>query len=264
MPLSVLLFVLASHVGRQADGGAGSALLTLFLGFLALIVFITAGIFFVSGLVRALRHGYRARRHRAGRYTARELADRAEREGREAWWHHARALQRALSNQRVPAPIPVWDAVARPGELFFIDHHVEYARYTGQDVAYTQSGGFFFGHPLFVAAGLAVNAAGNAVRRSSAEVAAREHWREWGTVRLLVSNQRLLCDIGGRWLTFDYAAMTAVYPEVDRWTLVCQFDSAAPLLLRGPAVPAAAVITVLMTHGSSAVQQHPSLASLAR
>jgi hypothetical protein len=58
--------------------------------------------------------------------------------------------------------------------------------------------------------------------------------------------------------------MTAVYPEVDRWALVCQFDSTSPLLLHGPAAPAAALVTVLMTHGPEAIQQHPSLAPLAR
>jgi hypothetical protein len=56
--------------------------------------------------------------------------------------------------------------------------------------------------------------------------------------------------------------MTAVYPEVDSWTLVTQFDSAEPLMLLGVDVPAAAVLTVRMTHGEDALVQHPGLMSL--
>jgi hypothetical protein len=56
---------------------------------------------------------------------------------------------------------------------------------------------------------------------------------------------------------------TALYPEVDRWTLICEFGGTAePLLLAGPDAALIGVMTVLLTHGSDAVAEHPSLQRL--
>jgi len=79
----------------------------------------------------------------------------------------------------------------------------------------------------------------------------------------VASNQRLLCQVGGRWLSFHYSAMTAVYPEVGDWTLITQYGGTSPLMLSGLHVPAAALFTVLGTHGPDAVAVHPSLQMLA-
>lgn len=58
--------------------------------------------------------------------------------------------------------------------------------------------------------------------------------------------------------------MTAVYPEVDRWTLICEFgDATEPRLLSGLSAPLMCVMTVLLTYGPDAVTQHPSLRPLA-
>jgi len=242
----------------------GPALAAFGLMILALLLPLTALIFFIVGVVRAVSEWRRDRRHATGKYNRAELADRAHRDRFAQAWAASAQLRAALVARQVPPQIRVWDVVPRHGEVFFSDTAVSYARFYGQDVTYARSGGFFYGHPLFVAAGMAFSAAGNAARRSAAEAAAQAQWREHQVVRLIVSNQRLICLVGGQWLSFDYGAMTAVYPEVEQWSLVCQFDSTSPLLLHGPDVPSAAILTVLMTYGPDAVAQHPSLAPLGR
>jgi hypothetical protein len=254
---------LSASVNADDPADVGLAVASLALLLLALIIPFVALIFFIVGIVRAVGDWRRDRRHATGRYNRAELADRAQQEQFAAAWRSSTHLRGALIRRELPPQIRVWDVVPHQGEAFFSDTAASYARFYGQDTTYATSGGFFFGYPLFVAAGVALSAAGNAARRSAAEATAREQWREHQGVRLVVSNQRLICNVNGQWLSFYYADMTAVYPEVDHWALVCQFGSTAPLLLQGLGVPSAALITVLMTYGPDAVAEHPSLARLA-
>ncbi len=255
---------ISSEVDPDDPADVGASLAALGLLGLAFLLPLIALVFFIVGVVKAVSGWRRDRRHATGRYNRAELADRAQQEQFARAWADTSQLRATLAAHQVPPQIRVWDVIPRPNEVFFVDTAATYARFYGQNVSYAQSGGFFFGHPLFVAAGLAVTAAGNAARRSAAEAAAAAQWREHQGVRLIASNQRLICHANGQWLSFDYGAMTAVYPEVEQWSLVCQFDSAEPLMLHGPGVPAAAVITVLMTYGPDAVAEHPSLAPLGR
>jgi hypothetical protein len=178
-------------------------------------------------------------------------------------WDGARELRRMLLARQTPATVAVWDVVPYAGESFFCDVPISYARYYGTNASYARTSGFFFGRPTFVLAGLAATAVTNAARRSAAQNAAREQWREHATGRLVVSNERLLVQVGGRWLSFHYAAMTAVYPEPGSWALVCQFEDAEPLLLSGIYAPFAAVMTAFRTHGAQALVEHPGLQPLA-
>jgi len=240
-----------------ADAGPVVALSLAVLGGGALAV-VTG----VIGVIRLVVLGIRYLRHKAGLYTKKEIATQSQADYREHAWRRSRSLRAQLARREVPPAITVWDVVPMQGEVFFLDRSAHYARYYGQDVYYSTQGGFFFGHPLFVAAGLGLTAAINSSRRSQAQAAAREQWREEQWVRVVVSNQRVLCLVGGQWLSFFYGGMTAVYPEVGQWTLICQFSDTSPMLLSGPDVPEIALMTVLMTHGPEALEQHPSLAPL--
>ena len=89
---------------------------------------------------------------------------------------------------------------------------------------------------------------------------ATPHWPEWQTTTVYVTSQRLAVHASGRWLSFEYRAITAVYPrEVASATLVCQFDSTEPLLLSGDEAAIAAVLAVTQTHGLEALRDHPAL-----
>jgi hypothetical protein len=224
----------------------------------------------VVAAIVAIRRGarvWRAWRGANGHYTPAQKKTRAATEiaqvASSSGWNAAGALRARLIARMVPAPITVWEIVPGPGEVMFFDLGADYSRYYGQDVTYATRGGFFYGHPTFVLAGIAATAIGNASRRSSAQAQAQTQWRDFQPARVIVTNQRLVCWADGRWLTFSYSAMTAVYPEVDHWALVCEFgDVAVPLRLTGVSAPLISVMTILLTHGPDAVAAHPSLQTL--
>lgn len=232
---------------------------------LAMALLLLAGVAPLVALAYSVVGGYKAFRfwRRAhGHYTKAEAVTVQRQISSAQAWEYARSLQVSLSRREIPEAIHIWDVVASPGEVFFLDVPADYARHYGMDVSYSQSSGFYFGRPAFVMAGLGISAMSNAARRNAAANQAAAQWRERQPCRLVVSNQRLLCQVGGRWLSFYFSRVTAVYPEVQDWSLITQYDSTSPLLLSGVHVPAAALLTVLATQGPQAVTAHPSLQKL--
>ncbi|MDN3310350.1 hypothetical protein QWJ90_05370 [Microbacterium oryzae] len=220
---------------------------------------LVAAVLTVTGALRVRRES----RRRRGILTPFEQVQQARAQQELARWEAARALRSTLLRRQVPATMPVWHVVPEGDEVFFFELEADYERYYGQDVTYTSAGGVFAGRPAFVLAGLAASAVVTASRRSAANAAAAEQWREWEHVRVLVSNRRLVCLVRGQWMSFHYGAMTAIYPEVSSWTLVTEFGGTiAPLRLRGADVPLAAVMTVFAAYGEDGLARHPGLAPL--
>jgi hypothetical protein len=262
---AIALSLLSSAASAAATGGTVTVM-SFVSPALALAVPAVAVVAIVL-TVRGALGTFRDWRHRTGRFTAAERGAELARVDRwtasEAAWREARRLRRSLLEHRVPPTIAVWEVVPQPGEVFFSDAAVEYERYYGQAVAPGGGPRFFFGTPAVMLAGLAVSTLSSASARRSAEAQARDRWREHQHVRLVVSNQRLICLAGGQWLSFPYSAMTAVHPEVADWALVCEFDGlTAPLRLRGVEAPIAAVMTLFGTHGLDGVANHPGLRRL--
>lgn len=265
IPISYVLGVLGGSAIQSANATNQNGwliLAMLALWFAALIGPIVAAVLAVVGGVRTYRMWRRANGHFPRAEQAAYDAAVASRQGANDAWDAARLLRDDLISGQVPPTIAIWEIVPRVGEVMLLDLPAEYSRYYGRDVSYDRSSGFFFGHPLFVVAGLAATAVGNASRRSSAEAQARQQWREQQPTRVVVTNQRLACLVGGQWLSFDYGAITAVYPETGSWTLICQFSSAEPLRLSGHGAPLISVITVMMTHGREALVGHPNIKAL--
>lgn len=236
------------------------------LGFLNLGILLVAFAAIVTAIVLAIVGGvktFRAWRRRNGHYSPAESAQQLREVHSRLGWSAAITLRNTLLQREVPPTVQVWEVIPERDEVFFFDVVMGYERYYGQDVTYGRSGGFFFGHPAFVVAGLVASGIGNAARRQSAQAQAQTQWREGQQARVLVTNRRLVCLVGGEWVSFYYSAMTAVYPEVRDWALVCEFNGiTSPLRLSGPNAPIAAVMTVFATHGLDAVAQHPSLQAL--
>lgn len=265
IPLTYLAGMLGSAAiaaDSNASTNPGLILTVLGLWLLAALGPVVAGILTILGAVRTWTRWRRANGHLpAHERMAIDAATAHQRDAASAW-DAARLLRAHLIAGRVPPTITVWEVVPLSGEVMFLDLRADYARYYGEDATYTHSSAMYFGHPLFVAAGLATNALGNAARRNAALARAQEQWREWQPSRVVVTNQRLVCLVSGRWLSFHYSAMTAVYPEISRWTLICQFPNVAPLLLAGHGTALMSVMTVMMTHGRGALAEHPSLIAL--
>lgn len=175
----------------------------------------------------------------------------------------AAALMGMLERGQTPPGFDSYTVAAQPGEVFMLQLRAHYARYYGQDVEFSGGGTFAFGSPAFVAGSLAVGAWMNSRARRRAEAMARERWREGKYVQVLASDRRLLINAGGQWLPFDFAAIAAVYPEPDRFTLVLDFGGiTVPLHLQGPDVPGLAVWILHQRMGVQALSGHPALEGL--
>jgi hypothetical protein len=252
---------LLERAGRSADPRFWLGLESIAAAYLGTGLALGLLIAVIAPAHRAFRYWRRSR----GRFNKAEQAAAALHQSAVALqgaatqaWNYAVAVRRDLLAGAGLPPYRVWDVVARPGESFVFDDRAGYARYYGTDVAYTQRSGFYFGSPAFVLAGLAIDAAANNSARNRAVALAREQWRDWQTVRVVVSDQRFLVQVGPQWLTFDYSVIAAIYPDLASASLVVQFTTgAAPLLLRGPASWLGSIMALAAVFGPPALREHP-------
>ncbi len=240
--------------GSTGRGVAGLGVLALFGGAVLLAVLAVRGAWRV----------WRAYRRAGGHFTKAELIQWERHSAAQAHWAHARALAGALAAGQLPAATEtVWGLVLEPGERILLDTSADYARYYGMNIGYTHVTGVFWGSVPFMAAGYGATALANRSRRSAAQAAAVERWREHQPVRLLVTERRLLCQLANaRWLSFYYNSVQAMYPEPENWSVVFDFQQAEPLRIGGLAAPSTAVIATWALHGASGVRAHPGLAAL--
>lgn len=179
-----------------------------------------------------------------------------------AGYGRAAQMSRVLHAGGHPTRLQSHTVMTAPGEMILWQIQAEYRRFYGQDVTYGQGGFLAVGPPLFTIGMLAHSAAVNRSARKDAEALAAAQWRELQYSPVLVTDRRLVIHANGRWLSFYYGAVTAVYPEVDQFTLVVDFEGAEPLRLEGPDVPTAAVLLLHFAQGQHAVEAHPRLANL--
>ena len=258
IPVSFVLFALLTSALSGSED--------LWLSLAAVVTLLAAFAAPVVGAVMAIRGGHRVYRtwqRSRGKYSKSELVVKQRDDAFATGWEHGVWVRRTLIQKELPPEISVWGLVPWSGERFFLDGTAAFSRFYGTNVAYTQSNVFAFGRPAWVAGALIGNAIGNSVSRSRAQHAAASQWREHQSVRVLVSNQRIVCQVAGRgWMPFAYSAVTAIYPDPEHFNVVLEFDSAEPLSLTGPLVPALASIAILQTHGHDAVTEHPALQGL--
>ncbi|MEJ1090467.1 hypothetical protein [Microbacterium istanbulense] len=265
-PLTYVVVMLVvewlDSVRAEARGDA-IVWLTLSIG-VALVVAVVAPVVLLIRSIVQMRRTFRRSQRAKGRFTAFERRQLDAATDAAAWWEYARRLRGQVLNRQVPESQQQWDVVPYEGERFFACLPLTYARYYGKDVGYTTSGMVAVGSPAFVVGAFAVSAIANASARSRAAKEAAPQWREWQQTTAYVTNHRIVTYVNGEWLTFEYGAISALYPDVASNALVCQFGSTEPLLLSGPATPVAAVVAVLQTHGLDGVRDHPGLQELAR
>ncbi|WP_158848687.1 hypothetical protein [Saccharothrix deserti] len=180
-----------------------------------------------------------------------------------ASWNAAVHLYRHLVEGGIPDEISTSLLLAQ-GEAAYSDLTLGYARFYGMDVTYRQTSGFFLGSPLFVAAGLAVNAMGNSLAKRRAEEQAAPQWREHCPARVVVTTYCTMCFAHGRWLRFPHPAVVDF--NADMLNSVCYliFNDAEPLQLAGPQVPWLVVLLSSFLYGPDRLPGLPFLQSIAR
>jgi len=161
------------------------------------------------------------------------------------------------------AALPPGAVRLNPGEVAYGDALLGYARYYGTTVTYERNSMFLFGSAAFVAAGLAANAVVNSSAKQRAAAQAAVQWRDHATVRTILTNQRLMCDYRGRWLSFWHEGVTEFQGDVAQWLFVLRYQVGEPIMLHGPAAPWFAVSIAHVVYGRGGLQL-PGLAALPR
>ncbi|GAA3879154.1 hypothetical protein GCM10022243_49820 [Saccharothrix violaceirubra] len=177
-------------------------------------------------------------------------------------WTAAVYLYRHLAAGGVPEPVAC-PLVLGQDEVAYADLAIGYARYYSMTVEYQQSSGFFFGSPLFVAAGLAANAIGNANARNRAAAQSAPQWREHCVARTVVTNQRTMCQIQGQWLSFWHGGVVEFTGDPAAGWCAMTFGDSEPLMLTGPTAPWLTVLLSYFVHGAQRFPQLPHLHRLA-
>ncbi|MDQ4489142.1 hypothetical protein RBS60_02890 [Sinomonas sp. ASV486] len=201
-------------------------------------------------------------RRRAGWHTRAERLRMDHEAAHRGGFERAVALKASLADGGQPLRLQPWDVMLGEGEVLLMDVPLQYSRWYGTHGGFTQSSMFAVGQPSFVAAALIGNAVGNTVRRNRAEAAAQAMWREQQTVRTLVTDRRVMCRTGGRWLSFPFGAVSASYPDPLGATLILEFHDTAPLLLHGYEGASVCVFATASLQGRDALRSHPALAAL--
>ncbi len=218
---AISFFAALAFVSVSSDGeGLPAMRAALFLGGICLLSAFAAPVF---GIL-ALRESGRARESRRVELAA------AQRHGHD---EGCRLTALLLAGGRLE-PLTVWGVVLDSDEHAYLDLQANYARFYGRTATYRHVSGVFFGHPRFVAAGVAMTALGNAVHRSQARADAMQCWRDQCATRVIATDRRLICLVSGQWRSFSYDAVTAFHPEPISRSAVFEFSGAAPLALFGP------------------------------
>jgi hypothetical protein len=177
-------------------------------------------------------------------------------------WTSACELYQHLQGGGELAVLPPGPVRLNPGELPYAEATLGYARFYGTSVTYRQNSTFLFGSAAFVAAGMAANAIANSAARNRAAAQAAAQWRDQAQVRTILTNKRLMCDYGGKWLSFWHEGIVEFQGDMGQWLFVLRYEVGDPLMLHGPAAPWFAVSVAHLVYGRRGLQL-PALAALA-
>lgn len=263
LPLIYVVFTaIVWWASTFAEEGQAETLWGLLTVIVALLTAVAGAIVCVVLVIRNAHRVFRAWRRSNGHFTKRELIAREQQSTTQSAWEAAQRLLADVRAERLPNPITVWGVIPNHDETFFYDVDARYERFYGTTESYAQHTGLFVGRPAFVLAGVAATAIANSASHSAAANRAATQWREAQHSRILVSNQRLVIQANGQWLSFYLSGMTACYPSPEAWSVAFEFGDTSPLRLTGRGAPLVAVWTVLARQGREAVHAHPGLAPL--
>ncbi|WP_293694533.1 hypothetical protein [uncultured Agrococcus sp.] len=254
-------FLLHTLIGLapEWDNNRRAETWALFFSLLALCVFCVGfGVMTIRGW---FIHLGRVRRRR-GWLPQRERLALDEQNRWERAWRSSQEAATSLLSRRVPQTLSLNDIMLRPEELAFLRAPLNYARHYATDVSYVHTSGFYFGSPLFVAAGLIGQSVANSHAKAQAARESQLQWREWQVASVVLTNERLLIRVNSQWLTFDHAAVISFHPEPSRWYIVIEYEGTSPLMLSGIGVPHLSVVMASILRGPDYLQSNPAFEPL--
>jgi hypothetical protein len=164
-------------------------------------------------------------------------------------WSKACLLYRHLRAGGTLIALPQSAIRFNPDEVAYADSFLGYARFYGTAVAYKPNSLLLFGSVPFVVGGLAANAIANSIGRQRANAMAATQWRDHADVRTVLTNQRLICDYQGQWLSFWHNGIMELQGDVAQWVFTLRYGQGDPLMLHGPAAPWFAIGVAHLAYG---------------
>lgn len=150
------------------------------------------------------------------------------------------------------------------GEKAFGEGAVEYCRFYGMDVPYTQRSTFAFGGPVFVTAALVGTAISNSAARNNAQRMAVPQWRFDGYPHVVLTSSRMLIrnPSNYQWQSFSHSSVIEFGPAVQEYSLRLGYQEYPPVRLRGPFVPWLSVVLAACLYPREHVPGLPCFAPL--
>src|SRR5207248_8970727 len=117
----------------------------------------------------------------------------------------------------------------------------------GADVTYQPGGMVAVGPPGFVAGAAVGRLIGAGIGYARAASLSRRQWRGHDLARVVVDTTATWCQVRGRWLRYDHAAVVS-YQVADQ-SSVLTFETIDPLRLSGPSAWCHAVLFAYLRYG---------------
>jgi hypothetical protein len=96
----------------------------------------------------------------------------------------------------------------------------------------------------------------------SRDVGTPTSWHSATITRVVVTDQRLLAWVDGQWLTFAYDQVVEFRPDLADLSLVLELDGSPAVRLRGPQLPARAVLLASFLYPAAELVALPGFAPL--
>ena len=169
-------------------------------------------------------------------------ASKAHRDGA---WQQAIDLYQALAAGQQPPTVYAPDLPA--AGIVYMDVPFRFARWFGANVTHQPGGMVAVGPPSFVAGTAVGRLIGTSIGYARAASLSRRQWRGHDLARVVVDATATWCQVRGRWLRYDHAAVVA-YQVADQ-SSVLTFEAIDPLRLHGPSAWCHAVLFAYLRYG---------------
>jgi len=175
---------------------------------------------------------------------------------KEAWERTVR-LHQLLRSGGEPDPVPITDFDI--DDVCYADIDLEYARLYSPEITVSvqQTVPRFTINPMRkLRDSLDAAAARREFERAQRDAAklATPRWHSEGVTRVILTDERLLCEVGGQWLEFGHGSLTGVTIDVADWAVELAYADTPPLRLSGLDAPGYGLVISWLIGGPQALE----------